>query len=424
MTNKIYKSISLLIPILWMLRICSRGLMYWFNPDAGMHQEIDYIKGSPVDRAFFLILEIAGFLVLLKRNIDWKLFIRKNITLLILYAYMGLSIFWSDFTDVSFKRWIRTIGDLIMVMIVITDHDYVGSFIRLYRIGSYILLPVSIILVKYFRHFGVSYDYTGKVEMWIGVTTHKNSLGQLVCIFCLFFFWTYLSKKFKTLIYDIPVFLIGLWLLNGSVSSTSRTSLTVFVTGAMFLIITKLIKRKTAVLSIVVYTFVSVMFVGTMLSQHLFAYDFIPLVIAKTGGDPTLTGRTFLWDALLESGKDHWLFGTGYGGFWIGEYANDLWKVFTWKPNQAHNGYIDVYIDIGLFGICILIMVLFTTFKSIIESLKAGSDFSKLRLAFFVTIMIYNFTESSFLKPTSFLWFTFLLTAIQTAETIPENIKK
>jgi O-antigen ligase len=307
-----------------------------------------------------------------------------------------------------------------MVLIIITDHNYVKAFINAFRIGSYVLLPASIILVKYFRNFGVSYDYTGNVEMWVGVTTHKNSLGQLVCIFCLFFIWNYLSKKFKTLITDIPVFLIGLWLLNGSSSSTSKTSFSVFFVGLIFLIIMKIFNEKTFVINFITVSFFTVMIIGMTLSQHLFAYDFIPLAIAKTGGDPTLTGRIFLWDALLEIGKDNWLFGSGYGGFWIGEYANNLWQIFTWKPTQAHNGYIDVYIDIGVVGVCILVIVLIVTYLSIEKGLASGSDFAKFRFAIFITTMIYNFTESSFLKPTSFLWFTFLLIAIQTKEIVPE----
>lgn len=420
MNKKTYDTLSLIIPILWILRIASRGLLYWFNPDAGLNQEIDYLQGSPIDRAYLSILEIIGIIILIKRNIDWKLLIKNNFILLILYIYIGISVLWSDFQDVSFKRWIRALGDLIMVLIIITDHNYVKAFINVFRIGSYILIPTSIILVKYFREYGVSYDYTGKVEMWVGVTTHKNSLGQLVCIFCLFYIWNYLSKNFKTWITDIPIFLIGILLLNGSASSTSKTSFSVFFVGFIFLLIMKVFKEKTFVLNFITISFFTVMIIGTTLSQHLFAYDFIPLVIGKVGGDPTLTGRTFLWDALLEIGKEKWLFGSGYGGFWLGEYANNLWEIFTWKPNSAHNGYIDVYIDNGIVGICLLIIMLIATYLSIEKSLVKGSEFAKLRFAVFITVMIYNFTESSFLKPTSFLWFTFLLIAVQTKEVVPE----
>jgi O-antigen ligase len=423
MNKKIYDALSLIIPILWVLRIASRGLLYWFNPDAGLNQDIDYLKGSPIDRTYLSILEIIGIVILIKRKIEWKLLIKNNFTLIILYGYIGISVLWSDFQDVSFKRWIRALGDLIMVLIIITDHNYVKAFINVYRIGSYILLPVSIILVKYFREYGVSYDYTGKVEMWVGVTTHKNSLGQLVCIFCLFYIWNYLSKNFKTFITDIPIFLIGILLLNGSSSSISKTSFSVFFVGLIFLVIMKIIKEKTYVLNLITISFFSVMIVGTIMSQHLFAYDFIPLVIGQAGGDPTLTGRTFLWDALLEIGKDNWLFGSGYGGFWLGEYANNLWQTFTWRPDSAHNGYIDVYIDIGIVGIFLLVLMLISTYLSIERSLVKGSEFAKLQFAIFITVMIYNFTESSFLKPTSFLWFTFLLIAVQTKERVPEIIK-
>ena len=39
----------------------------------------------------------------------------------------------------------------------------------------------------------------------------------------------------------------------------------------------------------------------------------------------------------------------------------------------------------------------------------------------FIMILIYNYTESSFIKPTSLLWVVFLLIAIQVPEECPEG---
>jgi O-antigen ligase len=412
---------AILIPIIWMLRISSRGIMYWFNPGAGLQQDIDYLKGSPVDRTFFILLEVTGIIILLARNIEWKVFFKKNIMLISLYAFMGVSVLWSDFPDVSFKRWIRTIGDLVMVIIILSDTNLTSAFVRSFRYWAYLLVPLSLLLVKYFRTYGVSYDFTGEMEMWIGVTTHKNSLGQLVCFCSLFFVWIFSSKRYKTLLTDIPVFLIALWLLNGSETATSRTSLSVFITGICILFLLKLLKTSVLPIKVMAVILVSGFFLGIVLTPYIISYQFIPFIIAKTGGDPTLTGRTYLWDALLEIGKENPLLGVGYGGFWIGEYANDLWKTFTWGPGQAHNGYIDVYIDIGIVGIILLSLTIITAFKSIMIHIRAGSDYGRFRLLMLVTILIYNFTESSFCKPTSLPWFVFLLISVITPEELPEE---
>ena len=56
----------------------------------------------------------------------------------------------------------------------------------------------------------------------------------------------------------------------------------------------------------------------------------------------TLTGRTAIWDSVLQKVSNP-LFGAGFESFWLGDRLKSMWAEFYFKPNQAHNGYIEVY---------------------------------------------------------------------------------
>lgn len=424
MDEKKQKGVSwaLLIPLLWFLRIASRGITYWLNPEMAVDTEIDYLQGSPIDRTFLLILEGLGFAVLLSRKIDWWTVLKRNKLLFLLYLYMGVSVLWSDFSSVSFKRWIRTIGDLMMVLIIITDHNFLKALPRMFRWWVFLLVPLSVLFIKYYRHLGVQYDRAGHFEMWVGVTTHKNSLGQLACMSAFFLSWILLSRYFKRLfIFDIPLLIMSLWLLMGSRTATSRTSLGVYFIGIAVLTMLLLLKKNVAVTRVIVTVTVWGLFVGNMLLQYLYSRDLIPWMAAIIGEDPTLTGRTILWDELMKIAAQHRFLGTGYGGFWIGNIGNNLWEIFQWNPGQAHNGYLDVYIDLGIIGLIFLLSLIVVTYRNVLINLSNDSDYGRFRLTLLVMILIYNITESSFMKPTSLLWFLFLLISINIPEPFPEK---
>lgn len=413
---------TLLIPLIWFLRIASRGITYWLNPDLSADAEIDYLQGSPIDRAFLLSLEAIGFVVLMLRRIDWWSFLKRNKLLITLYLFMGISILWSDFPGVSFKRWVRTIGDLMMVMIVITDNNFTKAFERMFRIWGYILIPLSVFFIKYYRHLGVKYDQSGAMEMWIGVSTHKNSLGQLACMSAIFFFWVFFTRYFKKRIIDIPVFLMSIWLLIGSKTATSRTSMGVFLAGVLVLLLLMSLRKHVTVTRVAVTVLVWGLFICDTVMQYLYSQSIIPWMAVIIGEDPTLTGRTLLWDELLRIAATHQFLGVGYGSFWIGNIGNNLWEIFQWNPGQAHNGYIDVYIDLGLIGVALLVALIIITYRNAIINLKFDSDYGRLRMVLLAMILIYNVTESSFLRPTSLLWFIFLMIAVSMPETLPEKI--
>jgi exopolysaccharide production protein ExoQ len=128
-------------------------------------------------------------------------------------------------------------------------------------------------------------------------------------------------------------------------------------------------------------------------------------LLTLLGRNPTLTGRTAVWGTLLSNAVNPWI-GAGYENFWIGERI-ELFNRILGGLNQAHNGYIEIYLNMGLAGLVLLGVVIITGYQNILWELRRDGMAARLKMAFFVICLIYNFTEASF-KMMSPVWFTFL----------------
>jgi len=346
-----------------------------------------------------------------------------NSALLILFAYMLLSALWSDFPEVGVKRWFRCGGDLVMALVVLTEPNPVQAISALLRRCFYVLLPLSIILIKYMRTIGVGWTDTG-AEMWLGVTIQKNVLGELCMVSGVFFLWNITRTRIKkTAIIDLLYLFMTLWLLKGSPTSKSITGIFLFVFGASLLFYASFAKRnplyirrhllKGAFLIALLYLFVQAYVeVATGDSPFSFMYKI-------SGRDSTLTGRTDLWSDVFEIANRHPILGVGYGSFWIGNKANNLWEMHIWRPVTAHNGYLDVYVQLGIVGLLLLLLVIIRSFQRIAKGFEYDFEYARLRLALFFMIVLHNITESSLLRGANNLWFIFLLVTV-----IVPNISK
>ena len=113
---------ALWLPLLWLVIGCSRPVSEWLNifglPVSGA---ASVEEGSPLDAWFFFALIIAGFCVLIKRQVRLSEVVSNNGWLIVFLLYCFISITWSDFPFVAFKRWIKILGHPIMALIVLTE---------------------------------------------------------------------------------------------------------------------------------------------------------------------------------------------------------------------------------------------------------------------------------------------------------------
>jgi O-antigen ligase len=245
------------------------------------------------------------------------------------------------------------------------------------------------------------------MNQFVGPTLHKNSLGALCMLFGAYLVWDSIAsrqeKKRKTR-KDLYVFATMLvmvfWLFRMADSATSYACfwlIVIILIGIGTKVIRTKPKRLTGFIIILVCTFLFLQF----------ALDITGYTVSSLGRDITLSGRIELWKQLLEA-KTHPLLGVGYESFWLGKVARELWLFYWWKPNQAHNGYLEIYLNIGFVGVFLLLGTLARGLKNAIRSLEEDLNFGRIGFAFMIIVPLYNITEAIFLKP-DLIWFLFVL---------------
>src|SRR5712691_1045106 len=141
------------IPVAWLSISASRTVGEWFGTVHATRLE-QLREGSPLDALIFSGLLAAGLIVLIARRRRVRTFLRGNGPLLIFFAYCLVSVLWSDYPLGAFKRWTKALGDLVMVLVVLTDPEPTGALKRLLARPGFVLLPLSILLIKYYPNLG------------------------------------------------------------------------------------------------------------------------------------------------------------------------------------------------------------------------------------------------------------------------------
>jgi exopolysaccharide production protein ExoQ len=401
---------ALWLPLIWLVITCSRGLSAWLNifgvPVAGAPS---VEEGSPLDAWFYFVLIAAGFYILNKRQVRLSEIVRNNGWLIAFVLYCFLSIAWSDFPFVAFKRWIKVLGHPIMALIILTEPDLEEALIRLMKRCAYVIVPVSILFIKYYPQLGRDFDPWGGGAMNNGIAGNKNMLGADCLILGFFFFWHLLQTWHterntwrRNELRLIAGFLIGIWwLFSQAHSATPFISLFIGALTVVFVGIRSINKN----------------FIGTYMLAALVLLAAAELAFGISGGlsealgrGSELSGRTELWTRLLEFHTNP-ILGTGFESFWLGERPQRLEGLFFYIPNEAHNGYLEIYLTLGLVGLFILVWLFIATFWKIRPELWRNFEWGRFRLGLLAAIVIYNWTEAGF-KTLHPIWFMFYIIAV------------
>jgi exopolysaccharide production protein ExoQ len=145
---------ALWIPVIWLLIVGSRPTSLWFNLNTSMSMAEQYSEGSPFDATVYGTLIAAGLLTLNRRSSQVRRFIQGNFPILLFFAYCALSILWSDYPFISLKHWIKAIGDVVMVLIVLTDPYPLAAIRRFFSWTAFLLVPLSVLFIMYYPSLG------------------------------------------------------------------------------------------------------------------------------------------------------------------------------------------------------------------------------------------------------------------------------
>ena len=401
-------SLALWVPVIWLFILGSRGPSQWIGGDLGYSAEA-MEEGNPIDHIVFLSLILLAVLILALRNFPWAGFLNRNIALMTYLFFALLSVTWSDFPFNAFKHWFRDLGNYVVILVVLSDPDPLEatrSALVLRRFG-YLLLPLSVVFIKYFPENGKAYDTWTGGATYIGATTSKNMLGIACLISGLYYFWDIVErwaerrqrKTKRIIIVDACFIAMTLWLLR---TCDSATSLLCLVLGCIVIVAAhrRMFQRNPGFLKVLIpagfILYLVLIFGSGMLAQFA----------GSVGRNSTLSGRTQIWDLVLSVHTNPFL-GTGYESFWLGPRLLKLWSSGFGTINESHNGYLEVYLNLGFAGLVLLIAFLLTGYQTIFKRFKPFTSLGPLTLAIWTVFLFHNITEADFRSGP--LWLVLLL---------------
>lgn len=404
--RKARTSFSLWIPIVWVALASSRSVSQWLQMQPLINGSSDVTQGSPIDAAVYTGLLALGLTVLFVRWKRIRLLLGANGPIILCFLYCLISLVWSDFPGVAFKRWTKAVGDFVMVLIVLSEHDPTEAIKRVLMRTAYLLIPLSVLFIKYYPELGRVYGEWDYKAYYTGVTTNKNTLGSicmlsgLACVWCLIKVWKNRDepRRIQRLLGYGIILMFVLWLFD---LANSMTSFSTFLLAlpVLFFADTRTKRTRTGMIHTLVTAAISV---------ALIAEFVLPSLLTLVNRNPTLTDRTDVW-ALALSVRDSSLIGAGFESFWLGPRVAKIWSVFRWGPTEAHNGYLEMFLQLGWLGLVFLSVIVASGYKAIIGKWRRNDPTASLMLAFFVVGMIYNLTEAAFFRMMAPVWIILLL---------------
>lgn len=409
---------ALWVPVIWMFIAGSRLASQWIEGRVTMAAQ-SAEEGNPLDRTIFIVLILVSIAILASRSFKWGDFVARNLALTSLLLFALISVMWSDFTFVALKRWFRDLENYLAILVIMTDPRPLEAMRTVFRRVYYLLIPLSILLIKYFPYIGRQFNYWTGQSYNAGAATSKNMLGIACLVSGLFFFWDTVVRwsdrgqvrTKRIILVNLGFIAMTLWLLYAAESATSTVCL---VLGCLVVVAahTHTLQRSPRLLTALIP---SAFILYLVLA---FGLGLNGIFAGAVGRNPTLTDRTQIWTILLSIHTNPFL-GTGYESFWLGSRMAEVWRTF--QINEAHNGYLQVYLNLGLIGLFLLVAFLLASYRTISKRLRPFSSLGSFSLGVWSIMLFYNMTEATF--PGGVLWLALLPGAIALAPRAEEHPK-
>jgi exopolysaccharide production protein ExoQ len=404
---------ALWIPFIWLFLISSRPVSFWLNlsPSYATNATEAYVEGSPVDLAVYTFLMLAALAVLFTRADRTGSLLRKNGLLIAYFLFCLVSISWSDFPLVAFKRWNKSaIGDVSMILVILTDPRPLAALKRVLSRLGFILFPLSELLIRYYPQLGRRPTNSYTLEP-VGITPQKNSLGLDCLIWGVFFLWMFWcvyrdrknpSRPRRLVVYGTIIAMI----INLLSLCNSTTSIVGLACTAAVMWIAMRCWRRSAFVHVAVLA---------VLGLTTFVLFFNPDMVETLGKSATLSGRTEIWDLVLSRHTNPWI-GTGFESFWLGPRLEFMFHAIENLPiNEAHNGYLEVYLNLGWAGVCFIVALILAAYRRVILRWRENPRTATLFLGFLLCTLFNAYTENAFRIMTP-SWSFFLLVIMASAQ--------
>jgi O-antigen ligase len=365
----------------------------WYASDAGdVDAMVDRIaEGQILRQVAFALMGVYGVWALLapaERPTRLKLFVFYP--LLVFVAWAMLSTVWSVDRSMTMKRLVVFVSMGVTIVSVLRRYD-IREIAQIAFLAS--LLTALCGSVNELRILLT--DFPGFGRWRFGGTMHPNHAGLNCCILMLSSLYLFRHSKQKGFLVSMAFALFLLF------ATKSRTALMSGVTGGVvFMLLATSGARALWALMLTAWLIGAAMWLSSM--------QMLPDVnsILSMGRDDLkkadvrqLTGRTDIWKfALMQGARDpnRSLVGYGYETFWTADNARGVSQFVKFKISEGHNVYLDWYLELGIVGAALYVLLLVMTLgRWAVAAKMLGSPAAALCAATLAAALVHGFAESS-----------------------------
>ena len=268
---------------------------------------------------------------------------------------------------------------------------------RLLTHCAFIMGLLSILMVFAVPSIGVHQDVNA--GMWRGIWYEKNQMGMVMAAggTAAAAWAASEDRRWKTPLLTILLcFLLVL-------AARSKTSLLCIMLGVGMVGALWTLKRGGPALAVAA---VWMGVVGGAAGWWLWTYESAE-ILAALGKDPSLTGRTGIWDALFVKIAERPWTGYGYNAFWGLDSDPALWVRYQtgWVVPSAHNGWIDLLVQLGWPGAILVGTIMTSSYVlTLLRLPTAGLREGFWGIAYLSVYILLTFSESVLLSAQSLPW--------------------
>jgi O-antigen ligase len=375
----------------------------WLVPVFG--ETVAVQEGGLVRALYFPAYAVGIFLLTLKPGASLAGLIRQPF-LIVLLGIVVASIAWSVSPDQTLRRAVA-VGFTTAGAVALGARWRWPALAETLAFTFGLLTIGSLLAGLFLPSIGrMSNDFPGS---WRGLWLEKNTFGgEMAFALLIFAAAGVLRPERRRLWFSLSFIALAMLL-----ASTSKTSLVALMLGAAAFFLVLLVRRGGAVA--VIATYAAVVALIALIAAVILSPDvFLDLL----GKDATLTGRTKIWAAVMRQIELRPWLGYGYGAVWSEDTG---WGPLAWivkqagfKPEHAHNSWLEQWLGMGLAGLSAWALYYLTTLGRAIMAMFTSRG-ALVALPFLVVYSMITLTESVAVSYNDLRWVIFVAFSIRLA---------
>jgi exopolysaccharide production protein ExoQ len=321
--------------------------------------------------------------------------------LIVLAMLPTVSVIWSGFPAATLKDSIMLLLTTMFGVYVATRFS-LGEILRMVAWACGMVVVLSIFTALFLPSIGTMPGFYGGA--WRGIYAHKNILARNLDIATIAFILLALSYPRRwMLLSGLLVLTVGTIFMSGS-----ATAIIILLALVLLVPLGRVVQRSR--------TIAGPFMIGLVLlisAPLISTFADLTTYLGVIGKDETLTGRTQLWSFLIDMAREKPILGYGYSGFWHAGNgpSGQVWLAFEWLPTHAHNGLLDLWLELGIVGVIVLGTVLAIAFRDAVIVARTEHLWIGLwPLLFYSFVLMLNVPQSMLLERNSIFWLLLVAT--------------